>query len=95
MLRELRQGEAPAYACPDCPQRVEHARVTGVIPMVVALAVLILWDGYPLGVLLRRTLDGDCRVGLESRVVKLGHRLADLLAENRPILTEILDVPLI
>src|SRR5690349_16275961 len=70
-------------------------QVKGVIPMAVALAVLIAWDGCPLGVLLGRTLDGDRRVGLESRVEKLGHRLADLLAESCPVRAEVLDVPLI
>ena len=65
------------------------------MPMGLALAVLISWDACPLGVLLRRTLDRDRRAGLESRVEKLGHRLADLLAQSRPVLTEVLDVPLI
>ena len=48
-------------------------QVRGVIPMVVALAVLIPWDVCPFGVLFGRTLDGDRRVGLESRVEELGH----------------------
>ena len=60
-----------------------------------ALAVLIPWDVCPLGVALGRTLDRDRRVGLESRVEKLGHRPPDLLAQSRPVLTEVLDVPLI
>ena len=64
--------------------------MNGVIRPGLALAVLIPWDVCPLGVLLGRTLDGDRRVGLESRVVKLGHRLPDLIAESRPVLTEIL-----
>ena len=59
------------------------------------LAVLIPWDVCPLGVLLGRTLDSDRRAGLESRVVKLGHRLANLLGQSRPVLAEVLDVPLI
>ncbi len=63
--------------------------------MVVALAVLIPWDVCPFGVLFGRTLDGDNRVGLESRVEELGHRLPDLLAESCPVLAEVLDVPLI
>jgi hypothetical protein len=70
-------------------------RVKGVIPMGLALAVLIPWDVCPLGVLLGHTLDRNRRVGLESRVEKLGHRLPDLLAQSRPVLTEVLDVPLI
>src|SRR5580704_7026140 len=63
--------------------------------MGLALAVLIPWDAFPLGVLLGRALDRDRRAGLESRVEKLGHRLPDLLTESRPVLTEVLDVPLI
>src|SRR5271170_2118237 len=63
--------------------------------MGLALAVLIPWDVCRLGVLLWRTLDGDRGAGLESRVEKLGHRLADLLAQRRPVLAEVLDVPLI
>jgi hypothetical protein len=65
------------------------------IPKGLALAVLISWDICPLGVLLGRILDRDRRVGLESRVEKLGHRLPDLVAASRPVLTEVLDVPLI
>src|SRR6516225_9218414 len=45
--------------------------------------------------MLRRTLDVDPRAGLEGRVVELGHRLADLLAQSRLVLTEVLDVPLV
>src|SRR5580704_4547310 len=45
--------------------------------------------------LLGRTLDSDRRAGLQSRVVKLGHRLADFLAQSRPVLAEVLDVPLV
>src|ERR1700730_18552438 len=70
-------------------------QVKGVIPVGLVLAVLIPWDVCPLGVLLGRTLDCDRRAGLESRVVELGHRLPDLLADSRPVLTEVLDVPLI
>ena len=61
----------------------------------VALAVLIPWDVCPLGVLLGRTLDGDRRAGLERRVEKLGHRLADFLAAGSPCPAQVLDVPLI
>src|SRR5271165_5740192 len=61
----------------------------------LALAVFIPWDVCPLGVLLRRTLDRDRRAGLERRVEELGHRLADLLAQSRPVPAEVLDVPLV
>jgi len=63
--------------------------------MGLALALVIPWDVCPLGVLLRRTLDRDRRAGLESRVEELGHGLADLLAQSRPVLAEVLDVPLV
>src|SRR5271156_2366786 len=65
------------------------------VPVAVSLAVLIPWDVCPLGVLLRRALDRDRRAGLQSRIEKLGHRLPDLLTDGRPVLTEVLDVPLI
>ena len=61
----------------------------------LVVAVLIPWDVCRLGVLLRRTLDRDRRVRLESGIEKLGYRLPDLLAQSRPVLTEVLDVPLI
>lgn len=48
-------------------------RQLGYAQMGLALAVLILWDVCLLGVLLRRTLDRDRRVELESGVEKLGH----------------------
>ena len=63
--------------------------------MGLALAVLIRRDVCFLGVLLGRTLDGDRRAGLESRVEKLGHRLPDLLARSRSVLAEVSAVPLI
>ena len=59
------------------------------------LTVLIPWDGCPLGVLVRRTLDHDRRAGLQSRVEKPGRRLPDLLAQSRSVLAEVFDVPLI
>jgi hypothetical protein len=59
------------------------------------LTVLIPWDGCPLGVLVRRTLDRDRRAGLQSRFEKLDHRLPDLLAQSRSVLAELFDVPLI
>jgi hypothetical protein len=46
-------------------------------------------------VLLGGTFDGDRCAETVSRVVKLGHRLADLIAESRFVLTEVLDVSLI
>ena len=61
---------------------------------LAVLAVLIPWDGCPLGVLVRRTLDRDRRAGLQSRVEKLGHRLPDLLARSRSVLAEVSAVPL-
>src|ERR1700761_3833296 len=65
------------------------------IPMDLALAVFIPWDVCPLGVLLGGTLDRDRRAGLQCRVEELGHRLADLLAQSRPVPAEVLDVPLV
>jgi hypothetical protein len=53
--------------------------IAGTSRDLAVLTVLIPWDGGPLGVLVRRTLDRDRRTGLQSRVEKLGHRLADLL----------------
>src|SRR5580700_4303897 len=91
-MQEKRAIAMPGTVCDRGPI---HVRVTACRPLGPALAVLIPWDGCLLGVLLRRTLDRDRRVGLESRVEKLGHRLADLLAQSRPVLTEVLDVPLI
>src|SRR6516165_8630735 len=65
------------------------------IPMGLVLAVFIARDAYPLGMLLRRTLDRDRRAGLESRIEDFGHRLADLLAQSRPVRAQVLDVPLV
>jgi hypothetical protein len=58
------------------------------------LTVLISWDGCPLGVLVRRTLDRDRRAGLQTRFEKLGHRLPDLLAQSPSVFAELFDVPL-
>src|ERR1700733_14921938 len=74
---------------PNGPWCQNPARLTA------AQAVVIPGAACPFGVLLRRTLDGDPRTGLETRVIQLGHRLADLLAERRPVLAQVLDVPLI
>ena len=68
--------------------------IAGTSRDLAVLAVLIPWDGCPLGVLVRRTLDRDRRAGLQSRVEKLGHRLPDLLARSRSVLAEVSAVPL-
>src|SRR5258708_37321047 len=44
---------------------------------------------------LRRTLVGNGLMSLQSRLVKLGHRLTNLVAQSRLILAEVLDVPLV
>lgn len=67
--------------------------IAGASRDLAVLTVLISWGGCPLGVLVRSTLDRDRRAGLQSRVEKLGHRLADLLAQSRSVLTEVFDVP--
>jgi hypothetical protein len=41
--------------------------IAGASRDLAVLTVLIPWDGCPLGVLVRRTLDRDHRAGLESR----------------------------
>jgi hypothetical protein len=61
----------------------------------MALALFIPWDVCPLGVLFAGALGGDRCTEIESRVVKLGYRLPDLVAESRLVLTEVLDIPLI
>ena len=67
--------------------------IAGASRDLAVLTVLISWGGCPLGVLVRSTLDRDRRAGLQSRVEKLGHRLPDLLAQSRSVLTEVFDVP--
>jgi hypothetical protein len=98
---------APDQRVCDC--RPGRYRVTGAarVPLVpwwciarayrdlAVLTVLILWDGCPLGVLVRYSFDHDRRAGLQGRVEKLGHRLPDFLAQSRSVLTEVCDVPLI
>src|SRR5580692_11070834 len=61
----------------------------------LVLGVLIRGDVCTFGVLLRRTLDRDRRVGFEGSVEEFGHGLADLLAQRRSVMTEVFDVPLI
>src|SRR5260370_34717515 len=59
------------------------------------LAVHVFWGVRSLGMVLRRTLVGNGLMSLQSRLVKLGHRLTNLVAKSRLILAEVLDVPLV
>ena len=66
----------------------------GVIPLVVALAVLIPWDVCPLGVLLGAPLMAIAAWGLESRAEKLATDLR-IPSLRAALSAEVFDVPLI